>query len=49
MPETIAGVGMKHRPTTTSRTMNADVLAAFDPAFSRTNLTGVVRGNDWPD
>ena len=41
--------GMKDRPDTTFGTMNADVLAAFDPGFSRTDFVGLIRGNDWPE
>jgi hypothetical protein len=46
VPETITGVGMKHRLETTFGTMNADVPAAFDPSFSRTDVVDVIRGND---
>ncbi|ORW84687.1 diguanylate cyclase [Mycobacterium sp. IEC1808] len=41
--------GMKHRPDTTFGTMNADVLAHFDPAFKRGNMVDLILGNSWPE
>ncbi len=41
--------GMKHRPDTTFGTMNADVLAHFDPAFKRGNLVDSIVNSSWPE
>ena len=41
--------GMKHRPETTFGTMNADVLAHFDPTFQRGNLVEAILNSDWPE
>lgn len=41
--------GMKHRPETTFGTMNADVLAHFDPAFKRGNMVDFILGSTWPE
>ncbi|OCB30887.1 diguanylate cyclase [Mycobacterium malmoense] len=41
--------GMKHRPLTTAGTMNADVLAHFDPAFERVDFVGAILNNSWPE
>lgn len=41
--------GMKHRPHTTFGTMNADVLAHFDPGFVPTDFTNLILGNSWPE
>jgi hypothetical protein len=41
--------GMKDRPDTTFGTMNDDVLAHFDPGFTRTNFVDVIRSNAWPE
>lgn len=41
--------GMKHRPHTTFGTMNADVLAHFDPGFVPTDFTDLILGNSWPE
>ncbi|OBI53324.1 HD domain-containing protein [Mycobacterium sp. E796] len=41
--------GMKHRPDTTFGTMNADVLAHFDPAFKRGNMVDFVLNSNWPE
>lgn len=41
--------GMKHRPDTTFGTMNADVLAHFDPAFERGNLVDSIFNSSWPE
>ncbi|AGP65557.1 metal-dependent phosphohydrolase [Mycobacterium intracellulare subsp. yongonense 05-1390] len=41
--------GMKHRPRTTDGTMNADVLAHFDPAFARVDFVDKILHNSWPE
>lgn len=41
--------GMKHRPHTTFGTMNADVLAHFDPEFAPTDFVELILGNSWPE
>ncbi|BBZ73935.1 metal-dependent phosphohydrolase [Mycobacterium paraseoulense] len=41
--------GMKHRPQTTAGTMNADVLAHFDPAFERVDFVDKILNNSWPE
>ncbi len=41
--------GMKHRPQTTAGTMNADVLAHFDPAFVRVDFVDTILDNGWPE
>lgn len=41
--------GMKHRPHTTAGTMNADVLAHFDPAFERVDFVDKILHNGWPE
>lgn len=41
--------GMKHRPQTTAGTMNADVLAHFDPAFERVDFVDKILHNSWPE
>lgn len=41
--------GMKHRPLTTAGTMNADVLAHFDPAFERVDFVEKILNNSWPE
>ncbi|OBI53323.1 HD domain-containing protein [Mycobacterium sp. E796] len=41
--------GMKHRPHSTFGTVNADVLAHFDPAFARDNFVDIILGNTWPE
>ncbi len=40
--------GNMHRPDTTFGNVNADVLARFDPSFSRTDFVDVIEGSDWP-
>ena len=40
--------GTKDRPNTTFGTMNDDVLAHFDPTFTRTNLVDLMRHNELP-
>lgn len=40
--------GMKHRPLTTAGTMNADVLAHFDPTFERVDFVDKIL-NSWPE
>ncbi|AKN16952.1 HD-GYP domain-containing protein [Mycobacterium haemophilum DSM 44634] len=41
--------GMKHRPDSTFGTMNADVLAHFDPTFKRQDLVDIILNNSWPE
>lgn len=41
--------GMKHRPHTTAGTMNADVLAHFDPKFERVDFVDKILHNSWPE
>ena len=41
--------GMKHRPQTTFGTMNADVLAHFDPTFERVDFVDLILSNSWPE
>jgi hypothetical protein len=41
--------GMKHRPQTTFGTMNADVLARFDPAFEGVDFVDKILNNNWPE
>ena len=41
--------GMKHRPRTTDGTMNADVLAHFDPDFQRVDFVDMILNNSWPE
>lgn len=41
--------GMRHRPNTTFGTMNADVLAHFDPTFERKNMVDLILGSSWPE
>jgi hypothetical protein len=40
--------GMKHRPQTTFGTMNADVLAHFDPTFDGVDFVDKILNNSWP-
>jgi hypothetical protein len=41
--------GMKHRPQTTFGTMNADVLAHFDPTFEGVDFVDKILNNNWPE
>ena len=41
--------GFHDRPETTFGTVNADVLARFEPGFVRTDFVDVIEGNDWPE
>jgi hypothetical protein len=41
--------GMKHRPHSTFGTVNADVLAHFDPTFARDNFVDIILKNSWPE
>ena len=41
--------GMNHRPRTTDGTMNADVLAHFDPTFERVDFVDKILHNTWPE
>jgi hypothetical protein len=40
--------GMKKRPATTFGTMNDDVLAHFDPSFTRVDFVGLISSNALP-
>jgi hypothetical protein len=41
--------GFCHRPNSTFGTVNADVLAHFDPGFHRTDFVDVIEGSAWPE
>lgn len=41
--------GFAGRPETTFGTVNADVLAHFDPHFLRTDFVHVIQNSDWTD
>ena len=41
--------GMKHRPHSTFGTVNADVLAHFDPTFVRDNFVDIILNSSWPE
>jgi hypothetical protein len=41
--------GMTHRPHSTFGTVNADVLAHFDPSFIRDDFVDIIRNNSWPE
>lgn len=41
--------GMKARPDTTFGTVNADVLAHFDPSFTRDDFVEIIQRNSWPE
>ena len=41
--------GMEHRPQSTFGTMNADVLAHFDPEFVPVNFAELILNNPWPE
>ncbi|HEX4791746.1 MAG TPA: HD domain-containing protein, partial [Actinospica sp.] len=41
--------GFRDRPETTFGTVNADVLAHFDPDFTRTDFVEVIERNSWPE
>ena len=41
--------GLHDRPETAFGTVNADVLARFEPGFARTDFVDVIEGNDWPE
>ncbi len=41
--------GMKRRPQTTAGTMNADILAHFDPSFRRVDFVDKILDNSWPE
>jgi hypothetical protein len=40
---------MTHRPHSTFGTVNADVLAHFDPSFVRDDFVDIIRNNSWPE
>lgn len=41
--------GFADRPASTFGTVNADVLAHFDPTFRQTDFTKVILGSDWAE
>jgi HD superfamily phosphodiesterase len=41
--------GFKHRPGTTFGTVNADVLAHYDPTFTRADFVEIILDNTWPE
>ncbi|RKR75674.1 HD domain-containing protein [Frondihabitans australicus] len=41
--------GFSNRPDTTFGTVNADVLAHFDPGFVRGDFVKVIEGSDWAE
>lgn len=41
--------GMADRPDTTFGTMNDDVLAHFDPSFTRKDFVEMIQHNPWPE
>lgn len=41
--------GNIHRPRTTFGNVNADVLAHFDPTFTRDDFVEIILGSDWPE
>ena len=40
--------GLRDRPETAFGTVNADVLARFEPGFTRTDFVEVIEGSSWP-
>ncbi|QII00239.1 HD domain-containing protein [Rhodococcoides fascians A21d2] len=41
--------GLQHRPASTFGTVNADVLAHYDPAFVRDDFVDSILTNSWPE
>jgi hypothetical protein len=41
--------GMRDRPETTFGTMNDDVLAHFDPDFTREDFVSIITKSAWPE
>ncbi|MGW0523167.1 HD domain-containing protein [Crossiella sp. NPDC003009] len=41
--------GLAHRPETTFGNIKADVLARYEPEFTRTDFVDVVLGSAWPE
>lgn len=41
--------GVRHRPDSTFGTVNADVLAHYDPSFVRGDFVETILGNSWPE
>jgi len=41
--------GNIHRPQSTFGTVNADVLAHYDPTFVREDFVEIILGNKWPE
>lgn len=41
--------GVKHRPASTFGTVNADVLAHYDPSFVRGDFVETILANSWPE
>lgn len=41
--------GVRHRPDSTFGTVNADVLAHYDPSFVRGDFVETILGSSWPE
>jgi hypothetical protein len=41
--------GMRHRPRSTDGTMNADVLAHYDPTYVRQDFVETILNSNWPE
>jgi HD superfamily phosphodiesterase len=41
--------GVKQRPASTFGTVNADVLAHYDPSFVREDFVDIILANSWPE
>ena len=41
--------GTRHRPESTQGTVNADVLAHYDPTFVREDFVEVILNSNWPE
>ena len=41
--------GVKQRPSSTFGTVNADVLAHYDPSFVREDFVEIILANSWPE
>ncbi|BBX22687.1 metal-dependent phosphohydrolase [Mycolicibacter terrae] len=41
--------GVRHRPDSTFGTVNADVLAHYDPSFVRGDFVEMILANSWPE
>jgi hypothetical protein len=40
---------MRQRPETTFGTVNADVLAHYDPTFTAADFVQIILGSRWPE